>query len=386
MPRKKKKYPKLPNGYGQIRYLGKGRRNPYGVYPPAVEEYDSGAKKTPPALCYVSDRMVGLTVLAMYKAGTYKPGDEVRIEQEMRGQQVLDTKFFQAMIADYNKAVLSIESEQKMTFEEVFKAYYLDKFGKEYGSKGKKTSMEYSVMAAYKNSSVLHDKPYQDLRKEDFQQVIDDVSERLSHSSAELPKMLFNQMDQYALANDIFEKRYSQFAKIKIEDDDEHGVPFSDAELKILWENERDDVVELILIMCYSGFRISAYGSLEVNLKDMYFKGGIKTKAGVGRVVPIHSAILPLVKRRIKKYGKLINVSVNDFRNSMYETLKDLGFEKHTPHDCRHTFSRLCEDYEVNENDRKRMLGHSFGNDITNRVYGHRTLEDLCKQIEKIKV
>ena len=362
MPRKKKKYPKLPNGYGQIRYLGKGRRNPYGVYPPAVEEYDSGAKKTPPALCYVSDRMVGLTVLAMYKAGTYKPGDEVRIEQEMRGQQVLDTKFFQAMIADYNKAVLSIESEQK------------------------KTSMEYSVMAAYKNSSVLHDKPYQDLRKEDFQQVIDDVSERLSHSSAELPKMLFNQMDQYALANDIFEKRYSQFAKIKIEDDDEHGVPFSDAELKILWENERDDVVELILIMCYSGFRISAYGSLEVNLKDMYFKGGIKTKAGVGRVVPIHSAILPLVKRRIKKYGKLINVSVNDFRNSMYETLKDLGFEKHTPHDCRHTFSRLCEDYEVNENDRKRMLGHSFGNDITNRVYGHRTLEDLCKQIEKIKV
>ena len=31
--------------YGQIRYLGKGRRNPYGVYPPAVEEYDNGHKK-----------------------------------------------------------------------------------------------------------------------------------------------------------------------------------------------------------------------------------------------------------------------------------------------------------------------------------------------------
>lgn len=59
--------------YGQIRYLGKGRRNPYGVYPPAVEEYDNGHKKTPPALCYVSDRMVGLAVLTSYKAGTYKP-------------------------------------------------------------------------------------------------------------------------------------------------------------------------------------------------------------------------------------------------------------------------------------------------------------------------
>ena len=38
MPRKRKKYPKLPNGYGQIRYLGSNRRNPYGVYPPATEE------------------------------------------------------------------------------------------------------------------------------------------------------------------------------------------------------------------------------------------------------------------------------------------------------------------------------------------------------------
>lgn len=34
--------------------------------------------------------------------------------------------------------------------------------------------------------------------------------------------------------------------------------------------------------------------------------------------------------------------------------------------------------------DRKRMLGHSFGNDITNAVYGHRTLEELRTEIEKI--
>lgn len=75
----------------------------------------------------------------------------------------------------------------------------------------------------------------------------------------------------------------------------------------------------------------------------------------------------------------------------MYDALSKLGIanaptgEKHTPHDCRHTFSRLCEKYEVNENDRKRMMGHSFGNDITNAKYGHRTLEELRTQIEKIK-
>ena len=72
-----------------------------------------------------------------------------------------------------------------------------------------------------------------------------------------------------------------------------------------------------------------------------------------------------------------------------YPTLERLnitGNPKHTPHDCRHTFSALCEKYGVRENDRKRMLGHSFGNDVTNAVYGHRTLEELRAEIEKIKV
>ena len=46
----------------------------------------------------------------------------------------------------------------------------------------------------------------------------------------------------------------------------------------------------------------------------------------------------------------------------------------------------LCEKYEVNENDRKRMMVHSFKEGITNKVYGHRELEDLRKEIEKIEI
>ena len=30
------------------------------------------------------------------------------------------------------------------------------------------------------------------------------------------------------------------------------------------------------------------------------------------------------------------------------------------------------------------MMGHSFGDDITNGVYGHRTVEELRSEIEKI--
>ena len=35
---KRKNTPRLPNGFGSIRYLGKGRKNPYGVYPPSEIE------------------------------------------------------------------------------------------------------------------------------------------------------------------------------------------------------------------------------------------------------------------------------------------------------------------------------------------------------------
>ena len=332
MPRRKK-YPKLPNGYGQIRYLGKGRRNPYGVYPPATEEYDSGRKKTPPALCYVSDRIVGLAVLTSYKAGTYKPGDEILIEKEFRGESTSSSKLLDDLVTDYNKAVFSISFEQKQTFSDVFHAYYLDKFGKEYGYKGKKKSGEMNICVAYKKCKSLYSRTYESIRTEDMQKIIDSVSDKLSHSSAELPLTLFKQMDRYALANDICQKGYAQFVRIKIEDDDKHGVPFSDKDLQI---------------MCYSGFRISAYRSLEVNLREEYFKGGGKTEAGKDRIVPIHSAILPLVRRHITKYGKFLTIDNQKFREEMYAVLARLGIEHHTPHDCRHTFSRLCEKFVVN--------------------------------------
>ncbi len=63
-------------------------------------------------------------------------------------------------------------------------------------------------------------------------------------------------------------------------------------------------------------------------------------------------------------------------KTGQLETIENLGMHGHTPHDARHTFSMLCEKFHVNENDRKRMLGHSFS-DITNKVYGHRTVTKL---------
>ena len=54
----------------------------------------------------------------------------------------------------------------------------------------------------------------------------------------------------------------------------------------------------MLLIMCYSGYRIKAFTNMETNLDGKYFKGGVKTKASKERIVPIHSCISDMVKAR----------------------------------------------------------------------------------------
>lgn len=372
MPRRKK-HSRLPNGYGSIRYLGKNRKNPYAVHPPANIDGDR-----PAALCYVDDWMKGFIILTAYKAGTYKPGMEKDLEVLSADEKDLDT-LAQKLMADYSLIKGVTPPEKPMTFSDVYQLFYERKFRE--GNKLSKSSRD-SMRAAYKNCSILHDRPWNSLKSVDFQNVLDNCP--LKYSSIELIRNLFRQMCTFAVDTDISDKNYGQKLTINKEDDDEHGVPFTTSDLLTLWCHSDNETVELLLILCYSGWRINEVPKLHVDLENGYYEGGIKTKAGKDRIVPIHSSVYPLAKRRYERYGTLLPITTCAFRQNMYHVLAQLGIEKHTPHDCRHTFSKFCELYHVNENDRKRMLGHSFGNDITNRVYGHRDLRDLKMEIEKI--
>ena len=162
----------------------------------------------------------------------------------------------------------------------------------------------------------------------------------------------------------MIEKNPTELLKINIEDNDEHGIPFTNKDLKILWENRDNDIA-------------------QVNLDSKSFSDGLKTRTSKERVVPIHSTILPIISQRLKEYGSVMCMSNQNFRNLMYSYIKSIGIERHTPHDCQHTFSRLCEEYSVRENERKRMLCHKIG-DITKDTYGHRALTDLREELEKI--
>jgi integrase len=385
MPKKRKTYPKLPNGFGSIRYLGKNRRNCYAVHPPATIDAEGKAIR-PPAICYVDDWLKGFAVLTAYKAGTYKPG----MENDLPVSPTADTDtLVSRILADYG-TIKGVEGKhpdiKKLTFAEVYERFMAWKFA-EGTTYSKATKSNYS--ASYSYCSVLYDRPFEDLKATDLQEFIDS-QKKLKKGSLKVILVLFNQMYKYAIYAEIVSENKSKYVKINKEDDTEHGTAFSEQELKILWQNSADIDVQLILIMCYSGWRIGEIENLEVNLEERYFKGGSKTRAGKDRIVPIHPHIYNFVRTRIEADGTLLNMNKVTYRMFRFypvlEKLRIVGDPKHTPHDCRHTFSALCEKYGVRENDRKRLLGHAFGNDITNAVYGHRTVEELRVEIEKIEV
>lgn len=361
--------------YGSIKRLSGNRRNPFGVYPPAKEQIAPGQYAPVQALCYTDDWYKGFAVLTAYHAGNYYPGYERTLND-------ISSTSSSQLLADYNQAFRTSELQKaKPTFAEIYHKFFKFKYedsGKEYS----KSSIN-GTAAAFQNCSVLHNKTFEDLRYDDLQSIVDNC--QLSHASLALIVSLFHQMYSYAEIYELIDKDHSKHVKIKKSNDIEHGVPFSDEEIKILWDNKDDEIIEMILIMIYSGHRISEYAKLEINLEERYFKGGIKTKAGKDRIVPIHSGIYDLVCQRIERYGKLFPFCPDSLRQKSYGIFESLGISRHTPHDTRHTFSALCERYNVRDNDRKRLLGHEF-TDVTNKVYGHRTVDDLRKEIEKIKI
>lgn len=381
---KRKKYPKLPNSFGSIRYLGANRRNCYAVHPPArIDEL--GKVKRPPAICYVDDWIKGFTVLTAYKAGTYKPG----MELELRVISTTETDILiNRILSDYSIFKGSEEKHpeiHKLTFAEVYTQFKKWKFSDEKLSK----STKQAYAAAFKNCKEIHNCIFENLKAPQLQAVIDNCP--LSHSSIEIILVLIKQLYKYAIFAEIVSENKAEYLRNTSNKYDEHGIPFTDEDLKKLWSHSSDSDVQLILIMCYSGWRINELKNLDIDFDRKSFYGGSKTKAGKNRVVPIHSSIFKFVKTRINSFGCLIPYSTDYYRKKhFYPTLEKLEItcapSHHTPHDCRHTFSALCEKYGVRENDRKRLIGHSFKGDITNEVYGHRTLEELREEIEKIKV
>ena len=208
-------------------------------------------------------------------------------------------------------------------------------------------------------------------------------------------------MYKYCLKYDIVEKDYAALCdSVKRGTPTIKRVPFSDKEIQALWDNINFPFVDMVLIGIYSGWRPQELAVLkinDVNLEAWTFFGGLKTDAGRNRCVPIHPAIRELVKRN---YDKAIAMSseylFNDengqqstyltydkYRGRFSKINNKLGMQ-HKPHDTRHTFITKAKEANMNEYILKLIVGHTV-EDITERVYTHRTMQQLQEEMAKIK-
>lgn len=365
----KRKHPVLPNGYGSIRNLGKGRSRPYAVHPPSTKQDEKGRYMTPKAICYCSDWYTAFAVLTSWHQGKYYPGMEYEISKE-RQSSYADLDAFCRRVLSTIGAV-----EKEKTFGSVADEFMIYKYGENapriLGERTQSADKNLRRHLSDLDHFRIDDLPLQKMRE-----TINAIEAETIRGKA---VVYIKQIYKYAMSRGYIQRDESALLHAPAREE-KHGEPFSDAELDALWKRKDDPNAAAALIMCYSGFRVSAYKDMEVNTELMYFKGGVKTAAGKERTVPIHSAIQPLLKTGMG----VLCLTQRAIRRRFSILCDDMGIEYHSPHGCRHTFSRLCEKYRVPEADRKRMLGHSFGSDITNAVYGHRTLEELRQSIELI--
>ena len=224
-------------------------------------------------------------------------------------------------------------------------------------------------------------------------------------------KSLFNLMLDYAVEYEIVDKNYARTFEIsdnitnEIEKSRKGHMSFRDWEMEILWNNKNVPYVDIILIQCYMGWRPQELGLIkleDVNLVENIIKGGMKTEAGTGRIVPIHSCIRDFIQKYYKQAIKLdseylfnctdsathkesikLTYDRYAYRFNKIRDLLELNPE-HRAHDPRKHFATMSKKYNLDEYAIKYIMGHEIS-DITEKIYTDRDIQWLKDEIAKIK-
>lgn len=337
---------RLPNGYGGITKLSGKRRNPYMVRITAGFK-DDGSQIIKP-LGYFSTRKEALAFLAAYHENPL------------------------------------IVSSREVTFAQLYDKLCDHKFN----SKG--LNIPHHFSASYNWCKQLHELPFLEIKTLAFQKVIDDCPRGTATKKG--IRSVCNQMAQFALANDIITKNYVQFVEMPEEEDSDLHKPFTEAELNILWQHTEDPNIRMVLILCYTGMRpqeITLIRNADVNIDERYMIGGLKTKAGKGRVIPLSHKIIHFIKMLYdpaNEYLITVNgkkISYDTFRRRIWAPAMQSIAMDHLPHDGRHTCASLMAAAGIERMLRKKILGHA-NKDVTDSVYTHIQAKQLVECIDLI--
>lgn len=256
---------------------------------------------------------------------------------------------------------------------------------REKGSKAGTIQPEKSF-TAFNYCAPLKDNLYKQIKAYQMQETIDTCGK--SYATQGVIKNLWVHLDKFALELDIITRRYSDLLTTAPVPETSRR-PFSKEEIQRVWEHQSEPWVDTVLILIYSGWRISELLALrpeDIDLEAGTMKGGTKTKAGKNRIVPIHPKIRGFIERRLADDPpRLVSLDGQPIPDSKYRffwaNIMDMLEMKHTPHECRHTFETLLDSAGANRKCIDLLMGH-VSKDIGNRVYNHKTLEELKAAIE----
>lgn len=268
------------------------------------------------------------------------------------------------------------------------------------------TKLSKSSVIAYKASwkhleNIAHQK-MKDLKTANYQTCIDDASRSgKSRSTCNTIRALISLLCQEAMKDDVIDKNYAGLLELPANDKREKDI-FTDDEIELLKQHEKDVEAKIILILIYTGLRIGEFLKLtpnDVNTKDWYLVGGSKTAAGKNRTVPI----LPPIRKYFSELilassspdSKLLKCSYHTYKNNyFYGYLMKLGIltqkeiekgeqARLTPHSTRHTFASLARRAGVEKDVLTRIIGHSDYT-TTDEIYVSMDSEMLSNELEKI--
>lgn len=212
-----------------------------------------------------------------------------------------------------------------------------------------------------------------------------------SPSSQRLVKAMLSEIYKYAQKYEIVEKDYSELIDMKKQVPIVERKNFSKEEIDTLFGCLEDRMAKAILILIYTGLRISEF----LNLQEDHINNGClkvvksKTEAGRGRVVPIHTKIESLVQDFLSKKRKYFftqeenkKVKYESFRKEFNFFLERLNMN-HTIQDTRHTFANMLDEAKVNHTSIKEIIGHK-NITTTQNTYTHKDIESLKNAINLI--
>jgi hypothetical protein len=165
---------------------------------------------------------------------------------------------------------------------------------------------------------------------------------------------------------------------------------FTSEEVAKIWKDYENgnNFAGYALAMIYTSMRtgeLFAQQAKDIFLDKKYMIGGIKTEAGINRVIPLADCIIPVIKKQISlsQKGGIIDMRIEDFYEMWAEFIQRTGIRPLDAYCCRHTTATALAEKKVAPAVIKEIMGHTSYN--TTLRYTHISVDEKVKAVNKLR-